>query len=301
MSDSLRFITGIRYNKDLLQKLNNMTYIYDVNWRPENSSKATFPVCFFHVKSNGCHEVMSSEVSQKQMLFYNSKMAEKESDPALNSGLLNVVADNIVIKPKVYKLDVVIPYNRLSLLDQSFVFNTHSLTVMAQALAINTNNKTDYVSSWATLSSPYLTFIRDLIRSLVVQNYADIDLFDVRDWISNTVEQPDFNKNSLETMWRMRHIVKMKVWNSWEYQYLVINDIDITKEGSEDGVYEATLTLQEIPIVTMYSQDKSNGIPVPYKNELLKANGKKAIKILDFAGGDEDSLRYLGWISKKEK
>lgn len=299
MSDSLRFITGIKYNKDLLQKLNNMTYIYDVNWRPENSSKATFPVCFFHVKSNGCHEVMSSEVSQKQMLFYNSKMAEKESDPALNSGLLNVVADNIVIKPKVYKLDVVIPYNKLSLLDQSFIFNTHSLTAMAQALAINASNKTDYVSSWASLSSPYLTFIRDLIRSLVVQNYADIDLFDVRDWISNTVEQPDFNKNSLETMWRMRHIVKMKVWNSWEYQYLVINDIDITKEGSEDGVYEATLTLQEIPIVTMYSKDKSKGgTQVPYKNELLKANGKKAIKILDFAGGDEDSLRYLGWINK---
>lgn len=300
MSDSLRFITGIRYNKDLLQKLNNMTYIYDVNWRPENSSKATFPVCFFHVKSNGCHEVMSSEVSQKQMLFYNSNMAEKESDPALNSGLLNVVADNIVIKPKVYKLDVVIPYNRLSLLDQSFVFNTNSLTAMAQALAINPSNETDYVSSWATLSSPYLTFIRDLIRSLIVQNYADIDLFDVRDWISNTIEQPNYNKNSLETMWRMRHIVKMKVWNSWEYQYLVINDIDITKEGSEDGVYEATLTLQEIPIVTMYSQDKSKGTPVPYKNALLKDNGEKAIKILDFAGGDTDSLRYIGWVKSKK-
>lgn len=300
MSDSLRFITGIRYNRDLLQKLNNMTYIYDVNWRPENSSKATFPVCFFHVKSNGCHEVMSSEVSQKQMLFYNSSMTEKESDPALSSGLLNVVADNIVIKPKVYKLDVVIPYNRLSLLDQSFVFNTHSLTAMAQALAINTNNKTDYVSSWATLSSPYITFIRDLIRSLVAQNYADIDLFDVRDWIGNTIEQPDFNKQSLEIMWRMRHIVKMKVWNSWEYQYLVINDIDITKEGTEDGVYEATLTLQEVPIVTMYNQAKSKGIPVPYKNKLLKVNGEKAIKILDFAGGDEDQLRYMGWINPKK-
>lgn len=281
---NLRFITGIKYYKDMLQRLNNMTYIYDVNWRPDNTSKATFPVCFFHVKSNGCHEVMSSEVSQKQMLFYNSSEKESNSDPALSSGLLNVVADNIVIKPKVYKLDVVIPYNKLTLLDQSFVFNTHTLTAMTQALIANSDGK-DYVSSWATLSSPYLTFVRDLMRTLTYENYADIDLFDIRDWISNTIQQPDFNKQSLEIMWRMRHIVKMKMWNSWEYQYLVINDIDITKEGTEDGVYEATLTLQEVPIVTMYNRLNSKGVPVPYKNPLLSFSGEKAIDILDFAGG----------------
>lgn len=281
---NLRFITGIKYYKDMLQRLNNMTYIYDVNWRPENTSKATFPVCFFHVKSNGCHEVMSSEISQKQMLFYNSSEKESNSDPALSSGLLNVVADNIVIKPKVYKLDVVIPYNKLTLLDQSFVFNTHTQTAMTQALIANSDGK-DYVSSWATLSSPYLTFVRDLMRTLTYENYADIDLFDIRDWIGNTIQQPDFNKQSLEIMWRMRHIVKMKMWNSWDYQYLVINDIDITKEGTEDGVYEATLTLQEVPIVTMYNRLNSKGVPVPYKNPLLSFSGEKAIKALDFAGG----------------
>lgn len=288
---NLRFITGIKYYKDTLKRLNNITYIYDVNWRPDNSSKATFPVCFFHVKSNGCHEVMSSEISQKQMLFYNSSEKENNSDPALSSGLLNVVADNIVIKPKVYKLDVIIPYNKLTLLDQSFIFNTHTQTAIAQALISNGNNKNDYVSSWATLSSPYVTFIRDLVRSLVYQNYADIDLFDVRDWVSNTLEQPDFNKQSLEIMWRMRHIVKMKLWNSWDYQYLAINDIDITKEGTEDGVYEATLTLQEVPIVTMYSQSKSKGDPVSRKNPLLKFSGEKAISILDFAGGDMSKIK----------
>ena len=67
----LRFITGIRYHKDMLERLNNMTFIYDPNWNPNNSDKATFPVAFFHVK--GCHEAMSSEVSQKQMLFYNQR------------------------------------------------------------------------------------------------------------------------------------------------------------------------------------------------------------------------------------
>ena len=301
MADTLRFITSIKYHKDLLQKLNNMTYIYDVNWRPDNSSKATFPVCFFHVKSNGCHEVMSSEISQKQMLFYNSSMSENNSDPALSennsdpalsSGLLNVVADNIVIKPKVYKLDVIIPYNKLSLLDQSFVINTHSLTNVP--LLVNDIQTRGY-GDWATLSNPYVSFIRDILRSLVYEDYSSIDLFDVRDWISGTIQQPDFNKQSLEIMWRMRHIVKMKMWNSWDYKYVAIVDIDVTKEGTEDGVYEATLTLQELPIVTMYNTDNRMGIRLTRKNPLLEKNGKDVINILDFVGGDDYKLKTLGW------
>jgi hypothetical protein len=292
MADSLRFITSIKYHKDLLQKLNNVTYIYDVNWRPDNTNKATFPVCFFHVKSNGQHEIMSSEISQKQMLFYNSSIEKLDSDPALNSGLLNVVADNIVIKPKAYKLDVIIPYSQLSLLDQSFVINTHSLTNLPLLIGQETN-PLGY-SSWATLSNPYVSFIKDIMRSLVYQNYNNsIDLFDIRDWISGTVQQPDFNKQSLEIMWRMRHIVKMKLWNSWEYVYLSIIDVDITKEGTEDGVYEATLTLQEVPMVTMYNQKNTFGVKFTRKNPLLEAEGKKVISLLNFAGGND--ISRLGW------
>ena len=137
-NNSLRFITGIRYHKDMLERLNNLTYIYDNNWNPNNTNKATFPVCLVHVK--GFHEVMNSEISQKQMLFYNSAVGVKNSDPALSSdpakdsGLLNVVADNIVIKPKTYKLDVIIPYRNLTLLDQSFVYNTHTNQAVIEAL-----------------------------------------------------------------------------------------------------------------------------------------------------------------------
>lgn len=296
MANSLRFITGIRYYKEALERLNNMTYIYDVNWNPNNTSKATFPVAFFHVKSQ--HEIMSSEVSQKQMLFYNSHAMTKvgvpfmnalanASDPALNSGLLNVVADNIVIKPKVYKLDVVIPYHNLTLLDQSFVFNTHTWSAMTEAFLGVGSNKVDKatqkINAWSTLSTPYLKYVKDLLRLLINQNYSQ---FDLNSWVSDTVQQPDYNKQSLEIMWQMRHIVKMKMWNSWDYKYVSIVDVDITKEGTEDGVYEATLTLQEMPIVSMYPQGFIAGKAFTRKNVLLGANGKLAIKALDFAGGE---------------
>ena len=293
--NSLRFITGIRYHRDMLQRLNNITYIYDNNWNPNNTNKATFPVCFFHVKN--CHEAMTSEVSQKQMLFYNSATTANDSDPSLNSGLLNVVADNIVIKPKTYKLDVIIPYNNLTLLDQSFVFNTHTNQVITETLIRSTKQgsnvadalttpATQMLNAWSTLSTPYTLFLKTLLRSLIAGNYADG--FDVTDWISNTVHQPDFNKQSIELMWRLRHIVKMKMWNSWEYKYVSIIDMDITKEGTEDGVYEATLTVQEMPIVTMYSKYSNRLQKVKFnrKNPILEKNGKIAIELLDAVGGE---------------
>lgn len=298
--NSLRFITGIRYHKDMLQRLNNMTYIYDVNWNPNNTPKATFPVAFFHVKSY--HEVMSSEVSQKQMLFYNShqtintgalfKNLYNDSDPALNSGLLNVVADNIVIKPKVYKLDVIIPYSNLSLLDQSFLFNTHTNQIMTEEILKNASSDKknvafQYLSAYGTLNDPCYKFVKDLLKLLINQNYSE---FDLNSWVTDTIQQPDYNKQSLEIMWQMRHIVKMKVWNSWEYKYVAIMDIDISKEGTEDGVYEASLTVQEMPIVTMYPQGFVAGKQFVRKNPILEANGELAIKALDVAGGEGGSL-----------
>lgn len=276
----LRFITGIKWYKGALEALNNMTFLYDVNWNPNNTPKATFPVSFFHVKS--CHEVMSSEVSQKQMLFYNSSVGANSSDPAADSGLTNVVADNIVIKPKVYKLDVVIPFRNLTLLDQSFVYNTHTLQCINEAF-INKNKSSHdgTFSSWSTLSQPYFKLIKTLVNTLITGNFAG----SVSEWIQNVVQAPDYNKESLEIMWRMRHIVKMKVWNSWSYKYVAIIDMDITKEGTEDGVYEATMTVQEMPIVSMYGQHKKNKAPFVRKNPLLDLRGAMIITLLDKAGG----------------
>ena len=61
--------------------------------------------------------------------------------------------------------------------------------------------------------------------------------------------------------------------------------MDITKEGTEDGVYEATLTVQEMPIVTMYAQQnrKSNLPVLKRENTLLEQRGRMAIGILNEA------------------
>ena len=289
---AIRFITGIRWYKGMLETLNNMTYIYDVNWNPNNSNKATFPVCFFHVKN--MHEIMNTEISQKQMLFYNSSIGANSSDPSASSGLLNVVSDNIVIKPKVYKLDVVIPYRNLSLLEQSFVYNTHTAQAVTEAIMggdKKVRGMDRLIASNAMLVQPYLKLLKSIITSLVSLGVADSgwigDSSGINDWVESTLHKPDFNKESLEMMWRMRHIVKMKVWNSWRYKYVAIVDIDITKEGTEDGVYEATLTLQEMPIMAMHAQKVGGKKNIfQNKNPLLRIKGESTIKILDWAGGN---------------
>lgn len=284
MASSLRFITGIRYYKRMLETLNNITYMYDDKWNPDNSNKATFPVCFFHVKSQ--HEVMNTEVSQKQMLFYNSDMDATKSDPKVDAGLLNVVADNIVIKPKVYKLDVIIPYHNLTLLDQSFVYNTYTMNYINTVLTGKESVIGDaMMKSYGAISAPFTNFIQLLIRTLIGQAGVIDWGSSVSDWLRNTVQQPDYNKYSLEMMWKLRHIVKMKMWNSWEYKYVAIMDIDVTKEGTEDGVYEATLTVQEMPIISMYSRSSTKGSKFIYKNPLLRVQGEKVIKVLDAVGG----------------
>lgn len=279
MAVDIKFITGIRCAKDELNSLNNMTFIYDVNWSANNSKKPTLPVCFFHVKSQ--HEVLESEISQREMLFYNSALGALSSDPALDSGLLNVVADNIVIKPKVYKLDVVIPYHNLTLLDQSFNHNAFTDTAL-MAFLLSKGSKVDSdILPWFTLSQPYVKLIKDLLKTLLNMNYSNFSLDSLLTGISQST---DYNKESLEVMWRMRHIVKMKAWNDWHYKYLAIHDVDITKEGTEDGVYEATLTLQELPIISMYGWKARMPDIFKYKNILLDTRGKTAIAMLDLAG-----------------
>lgn len=289
MSDiNLRFITGVRWYKGQLEMLNHLTYIYDSQWNPNNTVKSTLPVSFFHVKS--CREVMSSEISQKQMLFYNSSADPTNNDAKLDSGLLNVVADNIVIKPKMYKLDVIVPYKRLSLLDQSFVWNTHTMQAMHEAIIRHGNSTSRQVDeifgAWASLKSPLTSFITTLIRTLVSASMSESGE-GLDDFLHSVTSENDYNKESLEAMWRMRHIVRMKMWNSWQYKYVAISDIEITKEGTEDGVYEATITLQEMPIVTMNNtasiKSWAGKVMNAKRNALLQTRGQAVISLLNNA------------------
>ena len=237
-------ITGLRYKTSLVKVFNNLTFLYDPNWEYQQG-EPTYPIAFFYVKS--MTEQMSSDVSQKPMLFYNTA---GDSNDSTKGGLMNIVADNVVLKPKVYKLDIIIPANGSTLKNSSFSFD--AITNVNGFLFSNGEFKgstgLDIASRIVNIS---LGVLETLFKGLYGTSVSASSICNM------LLQQQDYNKASIEYMWSNRRILKLKLWNGWKFKYLIIKDFDVTKTGEDGDFYEGTLTCQEVPILTFREQSES--------------------------------------------
>lgn len=265
--DGLTVVTGIHFAKSTLKLLNNITFLFDPSWEAGANALPTFPVSFFHIKS--IHEIGESEVSEKLLLFYNSQ-ATVNAD-SVSGGVLNVVADNITIKPKRYNLEVIIPYSNLSLLQTSYALQPSQYDAIINTISSG-NGKDSITFSVPSYLSVYINLIKSLLNTLIAADYTSVSSF-----VQSVLSTPEYNKNSLEAMWRNRAVLKFKNWNDWRYKYVVLTSYDITKEGEEDGVFEASLTLSELPILTV--RNDAGIKKALYTNPVLDAAGN-AIKTI---------------------
>ena len=252
-------ITGLRYNTSLVKVFNNLTFLYDPNWEYQQG-EPTYPIAFFYVKS--MTEQMSSDVSQKPMLFYNTA---GDSNDSTKGGLMNIVADNVVLKPKVYKLDIIVPANGSTLKNSSFSFD--AITNVNGFLFSNGEFKSstglDIASRIVNIS---LGILETLFKGLYGTSVSASSICNM------LLQQQDYNKASIEYMWSNRRILKLKLWNGWKFKYLIIKDFDVTKTGENGDFYEGTLTCQEVPILTFRRQAESASLTALSK--LSKALGK---------------------------
>ena len=252
-------ITGLRYNTSLVKVFNNLTFLYDPNWEYQQG-EPTYPIAFFYVKS--MTEQMSSDVSQKPMLFYNTA---GDSNDSTKGGLMNIVADNVVLKPKVYKLDIIVPANGSTLKNSSFSFD--AITNVNGFLFSNgefrSSTGLDIASRIVNIS---LGVLETLFKGLYGTSVSASSICNM------LLQQQDYNKASIEYMWSNRRILKLKLWNGWKFKYLIIKDFDVTKIGENGDFYEGTLTCQEVPILTFRSQAESASLTTLSK--LSKALGK---------------------------
>ena len=234
-------ITGLKYNTSLVKVFNNLTFLYDPNWEYQQG-EPTYPIAFFYVKS--MTEQMSSDVSQKPMLFYNTA---GDSNDSTKGGLMNIVADNVVLKPKVYKLDIIVPANGSTLKNSSFSFD--AITNVNGFLFSNGEFKgstgLDIASRIVNIS---LGILETLFKGLYGTSVSASSICNM------LLQQQDYNKASIEYMWSNRRILKLKLWNGWKFKYLIIKDFDVTKVGENGDFYEGTLTCQEVPILTFRKQ-----------------------------------------------
>lgn len=259
-------ITGLRYNTSLVKVFNNLTFLYDPNWEYQQG-EPTYPIAFFYVKS--MTEQMSSDVSQKPMLFYNTA---GDSNDSTKGGLMNIVADNVVLKPKVYKLDIIIPANGSTLKNSSFSFD--AITNVNGFLFSNGEFKS---SSGLDLASRIVNLSLGVLETLFKGLYGtSVSASSICNML---LQQQDYNKASIEYMWSNRRILKLKLWNGWKFKYLIIKDFDVTKIGENGDFYEGTLTCQEVPILTFRRQAESASLTALSK--LSKALGKFQKKATD--------------------
>lgn len=252
-------ITGLRYNTSLVKVFNNLTFLYDPNWEYQQG-EPTYPIAFFYVKS--MTEQMSSDVSQKPMLFYNTA---GDSNDSTKGGLMNIVADNVVLKPKVYKLDIIIPADGSTLKNSSFSFD--AITNVNGFLFSNGEFKS---SSGLDIASRIVNISLGVLETLFKGLYGtSVSASSICNML---LQQQDYNKASIEYMWSNRRILKLKLWNGWKFKYLIIKDFDVTKIGENGDFYEGTLTCQEVPILTFRRQAESASLTALSK--ISKALGK---------------------------
>lgn len=252
-------VTGLRYNTSLVKIFNNLTFLYDPNWEYQQG-EPTYPIAFFYVKS--MTEQMSSDVSQKPMLFYNTA---GDSNDSTKGGLMNIVADNVVLKPKVYKLDIIIPANGSTLKNSSFSFDA-----ITNVNGFLFSNGEFMGGTGLNLASRIVNISLGVLETLFKGLYGtSVSASSICNML---LQQQDYNKASIEYMWSNRRILKLKLWNGWKFKYLIIKDFDVTKTGENGDFYEGTLTCQEVPILTFRSQAESASLTALSK--LSKALGK---------------------------
>lgn len=263
----IKFITSIRYGKEKLRQLNSMTFLFDPNWNVNVSENVTLPISFFSVTKQD--EIMNSEVSTKAMLFYDS---DEENDMNKNTGLMNVVADNIIRKPKQYRLSILIPASNFCLPIGS---------------ALGSENVD--ITSFMLTDSPYFVngtvpnIMIDVVKGLIF-DFGLSSAVNVESLLSDITEVPMFNKNSLEAMWRYGTILKMKTWDNWNYKYVSIVDFQCSKEPLDDDVFTATLVVQEMPVMSITKSD----INRPDKNQIISDVGETL----------KDAVNYMEGIGK---
>lgn len=242
----LRFVTSVKYTANVARMVNNVTFLQDPNWEMTANDSTTLPLAFFFVKK--WTEEYTSEVNQKPMLFYNSNADNKD---ATKGSLLDIVSDNVVVKPKTYKMDVLVPFTPDACLNQYQMDNDTLMNTVSFATQGSEGELIDKFgfSVYNRVVSNSIGIMRLIFSALGVDlNFASVS--------SALLEQDDINKRSLEAMRDNRGIVKLKMWNGWKFKYLIITSLDLSKSGEIEGFYEGTMTLQELPVITIASGNK---------------------------------------------
>lgn len=240
---SLEVTTALHCTKKQLQGLSGLTFLVDENWAPSND-EYTLPIAFFHMIS--CKEHMQSEVSEKRIILYQSKLEQgRASGAPVKQSVLEVIADNRINKPKTYTCEILIPYG-----DLSTIFN-HTFSAMNNALTfLETNTDVDTTRIKVPLQALYASIKTvSSFTSLLVSFFPKESLSNFLGLTGSA--SFGFNSKSLEKMRNESSFCLFKSWDSWNTKRVSIKNLTFDKKGTEDRFIRGTLELVETPIYTI--------------------------------------------------
>ena len=237
--------TVLNLSRDMLQYWKSVTCFFNKWWFPERD-RVTLPFCFFNIVKYS--ETHKASVSEKRVILYEPPEVTDAAVAAIRDpvrpGLMQTIADNAVISPKEYKLEIVVPFLPFG------------------------NNIRQGVDMMRTVTDIFINGEQGISgdsAAYILAQMADASTFTERARMALANQSAVFgsehshpldaesmvNKNSLDAMFERGNIIQFKTWMGFDYKYVIILDKTVEKRGTEDNVWRGSITLREMPVLSL--------------------------------------------------
>ena len=239
--------TVLQVASEELEYWTNMTCLYDKQWS-FNPRLSTVPISFFHITS--VREITTASISEKRVIVYQAPKGSGGSPAVLQSDAyranMEVIMDNVVVRPKLFQMEVIIPATLIGPYIQQGMQKLNAMVeFMSQADLVGTDTA-EKIESGMRIAQTTFGIVNGAAK------VADKVLGAME---TGSTQISTMNKNSIEAMVGAGHVLCFKKWTGYDYSYGVLTNVDISPKPTEDGVYRGTLTFQETPILNISQRD----------------------------------------------
>lgn len=250
--------TVLRVTQEEIDYWTNMTCFYDKYWE-FNPKLSTVPISFMHITS--VTEIISAQGAEKRVIVYEAPetvqgasgfSAQVSSHPAYKNNL-EVIMDNVVVQPKKYQMEVIIPD---SLIGPFHEQGLARLTALVDYMGL-TDMGPSFVEKIGTALRGAQLFLDTVETAESLLNTLLGSVGSIEGSVG-TSQMATINKNSIEAMAGKGHVLLFKKWTGYDYSYGLITEINISKKPTENGVYRGSITFQEAPILNITKKNVSS-------------------------------------------
>ena len=243
--------TILRVTSEEIDYWTKMTCFYDKYWEFD-PKLSTVPISFLLITS--VTETITAQGAEKRVIVYEAPEtiqsnagfnAVKNSHLAYKNNL-EVIMDNVIVQPKQYQMEAIIP--------ESLIGPFHRQGLKRLESLIDYMGLTHGDSKTLSGMSATLQGVQMFLNGVeAVESMTDLILGAG----GSSSQMSTINKNSLDAMAAKGRVVLFKKWTGYDYCYGIITKLDVSDKPTEDGVFRASITFQETPILNISKKNAS--------------------------------------------